>query len=228
MGRRLERKSGCETALVPLLLTGVRHNPPGRTDKNLCRCFGAPAYYLLTALTYYLLTGFSVTAFNSRVTAPRIFGPPAKKLALGAMRGAGVLLVAFLGGASAITGTCMNWYAHPHTCHRPSLGETHSLEALLPVALCPAQRSVPDALALNLYPLPSCLNTPPLHTHVCPPRAPPLVFCFCVELCTACCWRAHSCDFSKCQPAPPVLPQRHSGRTSGHANNIRPPVNRIV
>ena len=55
MGRRLERKSGCETALVPLLLTGVRHNPPGRTDKNLCRCFGAPAYYLLTALTYYLL-----------------------------------------------------------------------------------------------------------------------------------------------------------------------------
>ena len=31
------------TALVPLLLTGVRHHPPGRTDKNLCRCFGAPA-----------------------------------------------------------------------------------------------------------------------------------------------------------------------------------------
>ena len=29
--------------LVPLLLTGVRHHPPGRTDKNLCRCFGAPA-----------------------------------------------------------------------------------------------------------------------------------------------------------------------------------------
>ena len=27
---------------VPLLLTGVRHYPPGRTDKNLCRCFGAP------------------------------------------------------------------------------------------------------------------------------------------------------------------------------------------
>ena len=23
--------------LVPLLLTGVRHHPPGRTDKNLCR-----------------------------------------------------------------------------------------------------------------------------------------------------------------------------------------------
>ena len=36
---RLERV----TALVPLLLTGVRHHPPGRTDKNLCRCFGAPA-----------------------------------------------------------------------------------------------------------------------------------------------------------------------------------------
>ena len=31
------------TALVPLLLTGVRLHPPGRTDKNLCRCFGAPA-----------------------------------------------------------------------------------------------------------------------------------------------------------------------------------------
>ena len=31
------------TALAPLLLTGVRLHPPGRTDKNLCRCFGAPA-----------------------------------------------------------------------------------------------------------------------------------------------------------------------------------------
>ena len=39
LGRRLERV----TALVPLLLTGVRLHPPGRTDKNLCRCFGAPA-----------------------------------------------------------------------------------------------------------------------------------------------------------------------------------------
>ena len=29
--------------LVPLLLTGVRLHPPGWTDKNLCRCFGAPA-----------------------------------------------------------------------------------------------------------------------------------------------------------------------------------------
>ena len=38
MGRRLERV----TALVPLLLTGVPHHPPGRTDKHLCRCFGAP------------------------------------------------------------------------------------------------------------------------------------------------------------------------------------------
>ena len=28
---------------VPLLLTGVRLHPPGRTDKHLCRCFGAPA-----------------------------------------------------------------------------------------------------------------------------------------------------------------------------------------
>ena len=57
--------------LVPLLfVTGVRHYPPGRTDKNLCRCFGAPAcrvfpdrskevsqYLLLTYLLTYLLTG---------------------------------------------------------------------------------------------------------------------------------------------------------------------------
>ena len=28
---------------VPLLLTDVRLHPPGRTDKILCRCFGAPA-----------------------------------------------------------------------------------------------------------------------------------------------------------------------------------------
>ena len=32
--------------LVPLLLTGVRLHPPGRTDKNLCRCFGAPATHV--------------------------------------------------------------------------------------------------------------------------------------------------------------------------------------
>ena len=32
-----------ERYLVPLLLTGVRLHPPGRTDENLCRCFGAPA-----------------------------------------------------------------------------------------------------------------------------------------------------------------------------------------
>ena len=31
---------------VPLLLTGVRLHPPGRTDKNLCRCFGAPATHV--------------------------------------------------------------------------------------------------------------------------------------------------------------------------------------
>ena len=39
LGRRLEYTDNP----VPLLLTGVRHHPPGRTDKNLCRCFGAPA-----------------------------------------------------------------------------------------------------------------------------------------------------------------------------------------
>ena len=32
------------TRITPVpLLTGVRHHPPGRTDQNLCRCFGAPA-----------------------------------------------------------------------------------------------------------------------------------------------------------------------------------------
>ena len=44
--------------LVPLLLTGVRLHPPGRTDKNLCRCFGAPACrvfpdHLITSLLLY-------------------------------------------------------------------------------------------------------------------------------------------------------------------------------
>ena len=29
--------------LIKLQLTGVRLHPPGRTDKNFCRCFGAPA-----------------------------------------------------------------------------------------------------------------------------------------------------------------------------------------
>jgi hypothetical protein len=54
LGRRLERV----TALVPLLLTGVRHHPPGRTDKNLCRCFGAPAAgfpdHLITFVSSFL------------------------------------------------------------------------------------------------------------------------------------------------------------------------------
>jgi hypothetical protein len=31
------------TYLPHLDLTGVRLHPPGRTDKDLCRCFGAPA-----------------------------------------------------------------------------------------------------------------------------------------------------------------------------------------
>ena len=53
--------------LVPLLLTGVSTpSAPGRTDKNLCRCFGAPARRTrphgrvfpdhLIILTYLLLT----------------------------------------------------------------------------------------------------------------------------------------------------------------------------
>ena len=44
--------------VVPLLLTGVRLHPPGRADKNLCRCFGAPArrvFPLSYLLTYHQL-----------------------------------------------------------------------------------------------------------------------------------------------------------------------------
>ena len=37
LGRR------CVSVNGTLLLTGVRHHPPGRTDETLCRCFGAPA-----------------------------------------------------------------------------------------------------------------------------------------------------------------------------------------
>ena len=43
LGRRLEPPGVTARPRLPLLLTGVRHHPPGRTDKNLCRCFGAPA-----------------------------------------------------------------------------------------------------------------------------------------------------------------------------------------
>ena len=39
-GRRPEQAL---SYIVPLLLTGARLHPPGRTDKHLCRCFGAPA-----------------------------------------------------------------------------------------------------------------------------------------------------------------------------------------
>ena len=48
-GRRPSASAERVTALVPLLLTGVRHHPPGRTDKNLCRCFGArrPGFSLI-------------------------------------------------------------------------------------------------------------------------------------------------------------------------------------
>ena len=36
-------RASVNLVVVPLLLTGVLLHPPGRTDKNLCRCFGAPA-----------------------------------------------------------------------------------------------------------------------------------------------------------------------------------------
>ena len=45
--------------LVPLLLTGVSLHPPWRTDKNLCRCFGAPVRRVLPDhLITYLLTHY--------------------------------------------------------------------------------------------------------------------------------------------------------------------------
>ena len=44
-GGSLEAAAQSKRYLVPLLLTGVHQSPgtQGRTDKNLCRCFGAPA-----------------------------------------------------------------------------------------------------------------------------------------------------------------------------------------
>ena len=57
--------------LVPLLLTGVRHHPPGRTDKNLCRCFGAPARRVFPD---HLITGKNIVR---RSTPSRIPHPPA-------------------------------------------------------------------------------------------------------------------------------------------------------
>jgi hypothetical protein len=45
--RRAERSlgppSGAGDRPRTTVLTGVRLHPPGRTDKNLCRCLGAPA-----------------------------------------------------------------------------------------------------------------------------------------------------------------------------------------
>ena len=46
--------------------------------------------------------------------------------------------------------------------HAPATGPVAETQrpALLLVALCPAERSVPDALALALYPFPACLSSP--------------------------------------------------------------------
>ena len=48
----LPHRQSARITPVPLLLTGVRHHPPGRTDKNLCRCFGAP----VRRVSYHLIT----------------------------------------------------------------------------------------------------------------------------------------------------------------------------
>jgi hypothetical protein len=48
-----------------------------------------------------------------------VYWPAEEKNSWAAMRGAAVLLVTFLGGASALTGSCQNWYAHPRACHWP-------------------------------------------------------------------------------------------------------------
>ena len=47
-------------------MTGVRLHPPGRTDKNLCRCFGAPARRVFPD---HLITYFC-----------RSFGAPARRV----------------------------------------------------------------------------------------------------------------------------------------------------
>jgi hypothetical protein len=41
-------------------LTGVRHHPSRRTDKNLCRCFGAPACRV------FLITFANITSPRGR------------------------------------------------------------------------------------------------------------------------------------------------------------------
>ena len=75
LARRLERV----TALVPLLLTGVRLHPPGRTDKNLCRCFGAPARrvspdHLITRTTVGLVESVPITRFCAEEHRARVDG----------------------------------------------------------------------------------------------------------------------------------------------------------
>ena len=61
-GGSLEAAAQSKRYLVPLLLTGVQQSPgtQGRTDKNLCRCFGAPARRVfpdhLITYSLYLLT----------------------------------------------------------------------------------------------------------------------------------------------------------------------------
>ena len=59
-----EGRLHCLDDLLTYLLveTGVRLHPPGRTDKNLCRCFGAPA---LRVFPHHLITcGNSVRWFS--------------------------------------------------------------------------------------------------------------------------------------------------------------------
>ena len=73
------------------------------------------------------------------------------------MQGAAVLLVTFLGGASALTGKCQDWYAHPPACHQPC---GRNAVARTAAGLCSAYRlrSVSDAVALTLCPSPAYRN----------------------------------------------------------------------
>ena len=57
--------------LVPLLLTGVRLHPPGRTDKILCRFFGAPALGMSAGSTPPPLNNRAFAFGRKEEAAPR-------------------------------------------------------------------------------------------------------------------------------------------------------------
>ena len=83
----------CFLTPAPLLLTGVRHHPPGRTDKLSCRCFGAPACrvfpdHLITcwpfgcSVGHYHPAGFDALRLAKIVAAPPTRSPGNQKATL--------------------------------------------------------------------------------------------------------------------------------------------------